>query len=988
MDCPVLVLPDMNPSSATRSASVRRERGYAITEVLIAAVLLVLVSGAFLQLVVGSSQAQASVKVRQKQQAVSEGLIEQLRVDSKWTKECTEQAEAAGSLDGACVVQVGEMYQDADFAKDPKTGVTYRIKATATAVDSKGDGLGAADEDGSPVDFFEVKTTVEAPDGTNVGALSSTSVVDPFSSVATGSLHLDVCAMPIQVDERVVVSGCATDLPLDRTSVDPDDLAAFDALPVARRMMQVDPIVSNVRVTGLDDISSVTQTVRTNAAGRVEFDRLRPGRYRVEVLAPPAGLTLWESKSVPEMTISVEPYQTVDAMVAYRREAADDYKIRLESVEVSGTTRTYSLGIARTVRLRLLPMPAGRVPIASVNAIATYSGTKVTKLTFPAPAPGLYRAKAVNGLGNLEQLERFNRGTRGALDHIWISTPSVPAGAGADGDTNDANDDAAMHVVQLKPAGDPTAPSSSDEPAEPTSPPEETGPITYPVTDTYDDAATCTWRTPAALRRQFGSFGAILAPTNPAETNPGVRQCAPCGNVSVKHEALASTVNIHCGRNAACQQNIELTDGTLWAFSRKLSGGALDVWCYQDATCKQSGAVAGNLVSKFVCLPQSSCTQTLAASQSLLSGQVGSAADVWCYPQGRCTQLATMRPGATATVNCFPRGRCDQRMTSVFTWATARNPRLETLDIECHPEATCTQVLGKTNRWDGLFSSLPSGPLKMACRPESSCNQSALMGSFGDLGFQMACYRAATCRQIMTVGSVFRGRGGKPARQTCTEEATCTQNIQRATPAGVLDQMCHKPIAGAKDADEAVGPACDLTGTSRRGIFSFIVQSNTLMQCATEEWCKMTLTGGGWGSFTGRKPYRQLCISRLDCNQHITRYADLFSGLTEAYQDCQTSRGACTQFARVVDDSIFGNGKGPRRQLCDSRTSCNQDMRGTLNDSASWSFFGTTNDIYQLCNEVIPNMPGGGGGSSAGDPKPEPEIDGDFDPDAGGVGGA
>ncbi len=189
-----------------------REQAFTVVEIIIAVLLVtVVISGVTLALA-GGAKLETKRDIKSRMVAATERVYEHIRSDKAWVKGC-RRANATAAPKTCNLTPV----IDAELLEDDIFGDTFAFtaSATATGVDSDGDGLRGADQDGNADDFFSVSITIGIPaaDKARLGNPPDrkvSSIVHGSTNVDSGGVVVAFCSADNQIDERVQISGCET----------------------------------------------------------------------------------------------------------------------------------------------------------------------------------------------------------------------------------------------------------------------------------------------------------------------------------------------------------------------------------------------------------------------------------------------------------------------------------------------------------------------------------------------------------------------------------------------------------------------------------------------------------------------------------------------------------------------------------------------------------------------------------------------------------
>jgi hypothetical protein len=462
----------------------RREQGFSIVEVVIAALLLAVVVVGATALFGGSQKSASLSKVRDQQAALANQTLTKLQADPSWTKYCRSQPDPM-----ACDLAGWLDQSDYDELADLGPDVRFQLVAKATGTDLPADGLDAADKDGFVPDVYKLAVSV-VPTGDlsarypTLKAFSVQAEYNPSVRLESGRVTVDACRAVNQVDERMPVGSCnattgffdalpppsldtssasaianTCDGPVNaRNGSDERDCVAFkcaDAEIAAPDPGLVTPCSSFpgwAPPTGLQMFFTkvVTEpvtgsiTLRNTASGqqfgpvslnqgRADFRDLPIGEYEV-ITSVPGGDRLWRSKSVPSrQVVTVEAGINSRAVLLFRPRATGFVTVPVRSVDSSipwspvqhqGWVGVDNDGNVQESsapeQICLVPVPQGRLAAEDIPCQDFTRESSTTEFRFTDVEPGLYSA----------QLSRDGYTTfmsiNGSAGFIWISEDGPP----------------------------------------------------------------------------------------------------------------------------------------------------------------------------------------------------------------------------------------------------------------------------------------------------------------------------------------------------------------------------------------------------------------------------------------------------------------------------------------------------------------------------------------------------------------------------------
>lgn len=370
----------------------RSEHAFSIVEIIIAALLLSVVIAAATAVFAGSSGAGATMRVKDRQTALSNQLLAKLQADPTWANWCHAQPNKATCDVAPWLQQRG--YDKLGVLVDSSGTMQFLVSATAHGIDLPTDGIGAKDTDGVYPDVYRIDVTV-TPDAalaarhSGLRPMTISAELNPQVRMVSGRVTVDACRASNQIDERMPIADCyatanwADLLPpptLDTSSnqsigsrcngpqspsrgADDRDCAAFKCADTdiarmgpARGMscesypgwvppsqwpnfvhtfsqVRLEPVNGTVRLRHRE--SGTVYGPRPFNQGRAEFRGLPVGDY--DVLPNVAGSDrLWQSKSVPSTRIvTVEAGINSRAVLVYRPQATGSITIPIRSVDAS-----------------------------------------------------------------------------------------------------------------------------------------------------------------------------------------------------------------------------------------------------------------------------------------------------------------------------------------------------------------------------------------------------------------------------------------------------------------------------------------------------------------------------------------------------------------------------------------------------------------------------------------------------------------------------
>ncbi|MCW2925608.1 MAG: hypothetical protein JWM98_3012, partial [Thermoleophilia bacterium] len=348
----------------------RREAGFSIVEVIIAAFILAIVIVGATAVAGGTSRTTGATKVRDHQTQVANQMLASLQADPSWATWCrarqTPWNPASPKCDLAPWLAANPTYASLGKTTEGGGAVDFKVSAVATGIDLAADtepGSNGKDSDGVLPDIYRLSITIAPTSGLaarfqNLHAMTVQSELNPSIRVQTGRVTVDACEALNQIDERIPVGDCTTNqeavdlLPppsLDTTTpttikktcdgpqrattgTDDRDCAAYKcADPEISRMpdngLKVDcdqypgfapPVGAEVFFTRMvmQPVNGSVRLVNTRTgqsfgpltfnSGRVTFRDLPVGEYDVRASVSGSGRP-WKSKSVPSTgKVSVE----------------------------------------------------------------------------------------------------------------------------------------------------------------------------------------------------------------------------------------------------------------------------------------------------------------------------------------------------------------------------------------------------------------------------------------------------------------------------------------------------------------------------------------------------------------------------------------------------------------------------------------------------------------------------------------------------------
>jgi hypothetical protein len=299
-----------DPSSASARAS--RESAFGVVEVLIAVLLIIAVTSAVVLAMDSSSRLRGSARLQSAMTHTGQRMIEKLADENEWMKTCAPPRCAIAQAFDAD----SRKLEDAEGSVQvigALSGTPAVAESHAVPVDSKVDGLGAADQDGVTPDHYQVLLVIR-PDastiaryGGNAAMLTRkfTTAMDRNGKILKGSLRVDACLVRTQVDERMSIDGCnasgPTSIHMEGCPVDPPPGGAFARCNPAWNWVA----------------SSTPATPWSNPSGYVSLERVPPNRYNFTI----------ENLSTGGSPISSSSATVVDGGYVFKNIESGTYRI-------------------------------------------------------------------------------------------------------------------------------------------------------------------------------------------------------------------------------------------------------------------------------------------------------------------------------------------------------------------------------------------------------------------------------------------------------------------------------------------------------------------------------------------------------------------------------------------------------------------------------------------------------------------------------------
>lgn len=180
------------------------EAGFTLVEALVGALIAVSILCGFVYFVVSSNKTASAASIRTRQALVGEAVWEHVNATATWTK-----GTACATAPYVCEIPRA-FYLPVLDALDVEHGdlaITVTARGSDIPVDDTGPG--GVDRDGVVPDVYDIAVqVVHSAQQTRSRPVHIAGTFDPTKAGQAGSLHLQVCTMTPQIDERLHVTRC------------------------------------------------------------------------------------------------------------------------------------------------------------------------------------------------------------------------------------------------------------------------------------------------------------------------------------------------------------------------------------------------------------------------------------------------------------------------------------------------------------------------------------------------------------------------------------------------------------------------------------------------------------------------------------------------------------------------------------------------------------------------------------------------------------
>ena len=443
-----------------RVSSSRRESGFTIVEVMIAALIITMVVAGGVYFVAGSGKSQQKTLVRQKMAAAADDISQRVRADQQWLQENPDCKKRECDVSSSFPVTRAK-------PNDPKMTAEVIIRP----IDGAGDNVGADDLDHVTPDFYRIQIGVEL-DKSEQAKWGAQPTFETISTVdatalgrAVGSLVVQTCETVNQVDERMSIAGCdgsGVQRQMDRQPspcASPFPVSQTDWMTPGRRPVlpigcnnaydsanDANPYLTSVDLRSVNNVSFKIQRETTDGGpgttrlsseadspaseGTYVFSGLPAGVYRITVTAG-NGRETWTTKMVPSKgRASVQANQEARALVVVRPvQGIGTYGMRF-----TRATWHYKLSTTSATEFEDFVGAGMTVRITTTYTYLIASGP--TREVWPGPAWSAWIAmepkpfdRYRDGSGSVTQPAYGARWDDSkAPNNGWIAFPALPSG--------------------------------------------------------------------------------------------------------------------------------------------------------------------------------------------------------------------------------------------------------------------------------------------------------------------------------------------------------------------------------------------------------------------------------------------------------------------------------------------------------------------------------------------------------------------------------
>lgn len=199
----------LSPTNLMRPSRPRADGGFGVVEVIIAVLIMLVVASTIGLAASSGNNLRGAARLSASLTEAGRNIHEDIATDRTWMKSCQTIGHACRDVESA-------ISESSKQIKDVGGTLGY-VRATATPLDSRVDGIGANDKDGLVPDYFQVRVVIRP--AADVAARYRTTparsertfstTIDGRGEQAFGSVAIELCRVMNQVDERMSIQGCA-----------------------------------------------------------------------------------------------------------------------------------------------------------------------------------------------------------------------------------------------------------------------------------------------------------------------------------------------------------------------------------------------------------------------------------------------------------------------------------------------------------------------------------------------------------------------------------------------------------------------------------------------------------------------------------------------------------------------------------------------------------------------------------------------------------